>query len=123
MAGKNDRIPTPAPSEPAPDGGDGYEARTDKIVLFANVMLEAMTNVGKLKAKAVRADRWNPVLGVPPFPGAFLRTLNGYIEEWVDDAGVLQKVLGDDAPKLIGVAKRYDAAHEDAEEAVRQINP
>ncbi|MBB4939678.1 hypothetical protein FHR32_003983 [Streptosporangium album] len=87
------------------------------------MMLEAEANVGNLKTKAVTADHWNPVLGVPPLPGVYLRKLNGYIEEWVDAAGTLQKVLGDDAPKLIGVAKRYAAAHKDAEEAVHQINP
>ncbi|MEV4243945.1 hypothetical protein AB0J63_11095 [Streptosporangium canum] len=85
------------------------------------MMLEADANVGKLKARAVMADHWNPVLGVPPIPGRQLRRLNGFIAEWVEAAGTLQKVLGDDAPKLRDVAQRYDDAHGNAGKAVDQI--
>ncbi|MER6950851.1 hypothetical protein ABT294_43235 [Nonomuraea sp. NPDC000554] len=91
-------------------------------MVFANVMLEAATNVDKIKAKAPMADHWNPLFGVPPAPGASLRRLNGYIGEWVEAAGTLQRVLGDDAPKLRDVAKRYDDVNEDAGKAVDQIN-
>ncbi|MER5422469.1 hypothetical protein [Streptosporangium roseum] len=123
FSGQAAYVRTPAqPGESAPDDKDGYEAQTDKIVIFADVMLEADANVGRLKTRAPMADYWNPVLGVPPVPGGQLRRLNGFIEEWVEAAGILQKVLGDDAPKLRDVARRYDEAHGNAEKAVDQIN-
>ncbi|MER5319642.1 hypothetical protein [Streptosporangium roseum] len=86
------------------------------------MMLEADANVGKLKTRAPMADHWNPLFGVPPLPGHQLRRLNGFIGEWVEAVGTLQKVLGDDAPKLRDVAQRYDEAHGNAEKAVDQIN-
>ncbi|MFD8528147.1 hypothetical protein ACFV0L_12125 [Streptosporangium canum] len=86
------------------------------------MMLEAETNVGKLKVKAPMVDHWNPLFGIPDRAAPFVNRLNGYIGEWVEAAGTLQRVLGEDAPNLIRVAKTYRDANEDAGKAADQIN-
>ncbi|GAA3148621.1 WXG100 family type VII secretion target [Nonomuraea roseoviolacea] len=118
--GRDDHVPTPPrPVEPAPDDKDGYEARTDKIMSFADVMLEAATNIGRIKAEVPTiGDGW---FDVPAVVHPFLNRFNGYVEEWVEAAGTLQRVLEDDGPKLVTMAKNYRDADEAAEKAVDQI--
>ncbi|MFE3448593.1 hypothetical protein ACFXJ8_06610 [Nonomuraea sp. NPDC059194] len=118
--GPDDHVPPPPPTEPDPDNKDGYDARTDKIVAFADVMLEAATNVGAIKAKTPTVDDWG-WFDTPRIISPLLSRLNGYIGEWAAAAGTLERVLKDDAPKLISVAKRYRDADEDAKAASDHI--
>lgn len=80
-------------------------------------MLEAATTVGKLKNTAPTTGGWSPL-----FARSFISRLNGFVGEWVQAAGTLQRVLDDDAPDLINVARRYRDAHDQAEAAVDKIN-
>ncbi|MGW0803399.1 hypothetical protein [Nonomuraea sp. NPDC002799] len=98
-----------------PDGKDGYEARTDKIIEFAEVMLDAATSVDKVRAMAPLVSDWG-WFDSPRVLAPFLTRLEGYVDEWRRDIATLEKVLKDDGPKLISVAKRYTAA-EDAAKA------
>ncbi|GAA2370799.1 hypothetical protein GCM10010404_27280 [Nonomuraea africana] len=120
MPGPDDHVPTSRPTEPVPDDKDGFAARTDKIVAFADVMLDAATNVGAIKAKTPTVEDWG-WFDAPRIISPLLTRLNGYIGEWVSAAGTLERVLKDDAPKLISVAKRYRDADDDAKAAFNQI--
>ncbi|MEU8108966.1 hypothetical protein AB0C18_35190 [Nonomuraea muscovyensis] len=84
-------------------------------------MLEAATDVARIKAKTpvVEDGGW---FDTPRIISPFLDRLNGYVEEWTAAAGTLERVLKEDAPKLISVAKRYRDAEDDAGAAVNQIN-
>lgn len=95
---------------------DGYDARTDKIIDFARVMIEAATNIGEIKARTPMVEGgW---FGAPLIITPFLGRLNGYAEEWAEAAGILKGVLDDDAPRLIETARAYRDANENAEAAV-----
>ncbi|MFC4112058.1 hypothetical protein [Nonomuraea zeae] len=120
MPGPGDDVPVAPPVEPIPDGTDGYAARTDKIIAFADVMLEAAETVHKVKAKVPVVEDWG-WFDTPRIISPFLDRLNGYIGEWTSAAGLLEQVLKDDGPKLIGVAKRYRDVDEGAKAAINKI--
>lgn len=83
-------------------------------------MLEAATNVGAIKTKTPTVEDWG-WFDAPRIISPLLTRLNGYIGEWVAAAGTLERVLKDDAPKLISAAKRYRDADDDAKAAFNQI--
>ncbi|MFG3437844.1 hypothetical protein ACGF0J_11455 [Nonomuraea sp. NPDC047897] len=85
------------------------------------MMLEAAENVNRITAKTPVVDDWG-WFDTPRIISPFLGRLNGYVEEWTAAATTLQRVLTDDAPKLIGAANKYRDAADDAGAAVDQIN-
>ncbi|GLW12864.1 hypothetical protein Misp01_79920 [Microtetraspora sp. NBRC 13810] len=84
-------------------------------------MLEAATNVRRIKARTPTVEDWG-WFDTPRIVSPLLGRLNGYVGEWVAAAGTLERVLDEDALKLIASAKAYRGAEEDAGAAVDQTN-
>lgn len=113
---KSDRVPTPPPAEERPWRGRLRRAnRQDRLVR----QRDARSRHDRRQAQEHGAHdrRLEPL-----FARSFISRLNGFVGEWVQAAGTLQRVLDDDAPDLINVARRYRDAHDQAEAAVDKIN-